>query len=52
MGGVKTIDMRAHFLCLRPSMCSYDGELFNLNFSVHDLFPSHRDSGLYLPLYD
>ncbi len=25
-------------------MCSYDGELFNLNFSVHVLFPSHRDS--------
>ncbi len=39
-------------LCLRPSMCSYDGELFNLNFSVHVLFPSHRDSDLYLPLYD
>ncbi len=38
--------------CLRPSMCSYDGELFNLNFSVHVLFPSHRDSDLYLPLYD
>ncbi len=26
--------------CLRPSMCSYDGELFNLDFSVHVLFPS------------
>ncbi len=38
--------------CLRPSMCSYDGELFNLDFSVHVLFPSHRDSDLYLPLYD
>ncbi len=32
--------------CLRPSMCSYDGE------SVHVLFPSYRDSDLYLPLYD
>ncbi len=31
-------------------MCSYDGELFHLNFSVHVLFPSHRDSDLYLPL--
>ncbi len=39
-------------LCLRPSMCSYDGELFNLDFSVHVLFPSYRDSDLYLPLYD
>ncbi len=38
--------------CLRPSMCSYDGELFNLDFSVHVLFPSYRDSDLYLPLYD
>ncbi len=38
--------------CLRPSMCSYDGELFNLYFSVHVLFPSYRDSDLYLPLYD
>ncbi len=38
--------------CLRPSMCSYDGELFNLDFSVHVLFPSCRDSDLYLPLYD
>ncbi len=33
-------------------MCSYDGELFNLDFSVHVLFPSYRDSDLYLPLYD
>ncbi len=32
-------------------MCSYDGELFNLDFSVHVLFPSYRDSDLYLPLY-
>ncbi len=32
--------------------CVYDGELFNLDFSVHVLFPSHRDSDLYLPLYD
>ncbi len=40
------------FCCLRPSMCSYDGELFNLDFSVHVLFPSYRDSDLYLPLYD
>ncbi len=39
-------------LCLRPSMCSYDGELFNLDFSVHVLFASYRDSDLYLPLYD
>ncbi len=39
-------------VCLRPSMCSYDGELFNLDFSVHVLFPSYRDSDLYLPLYD
>ncbi len=38
--------------CLRPSMCSYDGELYNLDFSVHVLFPSYRDSDLYLPLYD
>ncbi len=38
--------------CLRPSMCSYDGELFNLDFSVHVLFPSYRDGHLYLPLYD
>ncbi len=38
--------------CLRPSMCSYDGEWFNLDFSVHVLFPSYRDSDLYLPLYD
>ncbi len=38
--------------CLRPSMCCYDGELFNLDFSVHVLFPSYRDSDLYLPLYD
>ncbi len=38
--------------CLKPSMCSYDGELFNLDFSVHVLFPSYRDSDLYLPLYD
>ncbi len=38
--------------CLRPSMCSYDGELFNLDFSVHVLFPSYRNSDLYLPLYD
>ncbi len=30
----------------------YDGELFNLDFSVHVLFPSYRDSDLYLPLYD
>ncbi len=28
------------------------GELFNLDFSVHVLFPSYRDSDLYLPLYD
>ncbi len=27
-------------------MCSYDGELFNLDFSVHVLFPSYRDSDL------
>ncbi len=40
------------FRVLGPSMCSYDGELFNLNFSVHVLFPSYRDSDLYLPLYD
>ncbi len=33
-------------------MCSYDGELFNLDFSVHVLFPYYRDSDLYLPLYD
>ncbi len=38
--------------CLRPSMCSYDGELLNLDFSVHVHFPSYRDSDLYLPLYD
>ncbi len=38
--------------CLRPSMCSYDGELLHLDFSVHVLFPSYRDSDLYLPLYD
>ncbi len=38
--------------CLRPSMCSYDGELFNLDFSVHVLFPSYRNGDLYLPLYD
>ncbi len=38
--------------CLRPSMCSYDGELFNLDFSMHVLFPSYRDSDLYLSLYD
>ncbi len=25
--------------CLRPSMCSYDGELINFDFSVHVLFP-------------
>ncbi len=31
---------------------SYDGELFNLDFSVHVLFPSYWDSDLYLPLYD
>ncbi len=30
-------------------MCSYDGELFNLDFSAHVLFPSYRDSDLYLP---
>ncbi len=24
-------------------MCSYDGELFNFDFSVHVLFPSYRD---------
>ncbi len=29
-----------------------DVELFNLDFSVHVLFPSYRDSDLYLPLYD
>ncbi len=29
-----------------------NGELFNLDFSVHVLFPSYRDSDLYLPLYD
>ncbi len=37
---------------LRQAFCSYDGELFNLDFSVHVLFPSYRDSDLYLPLYD
>ncbi len=33
-------------------MCSYDGELFNLDFSVHVLFPSYRDSDLYLYMTD
>ncbi len=37
---------------LTPTPRSYDGELFNLDFSVHVLFPSYRDSDLYLPLYD
>ncbi len=29
-------------------MCSYDGELFNLDFSVYVLFPSYRDSEGYI----
>ncbi len=40
------------FRVLGHQVCSYDGELFNLDFSVHVLFPSYRDSDLYLPLYD
>ncbi len=56
--GKKTIQILFVFshkplvLCLRSSMCSYDGELFHLDFSVHVLFPSYRDGHLYLPLYD
>ncbi len=34
------------FRVLGHQMCSYDGELFNLDFSVHVLFPSYRDSDL------
>ncbi len=36
----------------RPPSSVDVGELFNLDFSVHVLFPSYRDSHLYLPLYD
>ncbi len=45
---------RAHTraLWLVVHTCSYDGELFNFDFSVHVLFPSYRDGHLYLPLYD
>ncbi len=49
---VRFLTTNRSFRVLGHQCVVYDGELFNFDFSVHVLFPSYRDSDLYLPLYD